>query len=141
MKKEILFASILVLLYSGCSQKGTILDSSSVSNAQSFERGRVIEQKKVLISKDQLSKTEEQNESHSSKKKVDLISLAVDATKAVSNSVTSKNEIEAYEIKIEANNKIYTAYIDYEFSIGTMISFIVNADNSISNIQSKYLKK
>ncbi len=141
MKKEILFASILVLLYSGCSQKGTILDSSSVSNAQSFERGRVIEQKKVLISKDQLSKTLSKNESSSIPKKIDLIAVAIDATKTVSDSLTSKNEIEAYGIKIEANNKIYTTYIDYEFSIGTMVSFIVNEDNSISNIQSKYLKK
>lgn len=141
MKKEILFASILVLLYSGCSQKGTILDSNSTSKSQSFERGRIIEQKKVLISKDQLSKTISQNKSSSTPKKVDLIVVALEATNAVANSITSKNEIEAYEIKIDVNNKIYTAYIDYEFSIGTMVSFIVNADNSISNIQSKYLTK
>ena len=141
MKKNFLFVSIFVLLYSGCSQKNTIQDSSSISNTQTYERGRIIEQKKVVVAKNKISKIQERNESYSSQKKIDLISLAVGTTIAIANSVTSKNEIEAFEIKIEANNKIYIAYIDYEFEIGTMISFRLNTDNSISNIQSKYLTK
>lgn len=70
MKKEILFASIVVLLYSGCSQKGTILGFKLPFAISIIWKGRVIEgTKKVLISKDQLSKTISQNKSSSTPKK------------------------------------------------------------------------
>ncbi len=143
MKKSVLFTILIVLLYSGCTQKGNSLGENSVINTESIERGRIVNQKKVLIAKDQVNSLFKKAEPSrkSSNKNVNLVELALLVGGSVVNAATSKNEVEAYEIQIETNSKIFKTYVDYDFSLGTMIDFTAKADGTITNVYAKYLYK
>lgn len=143
MKKSVLFTILIVLLYSGCTQKGNSLAENSVINTESIERGRIVNQKKVLIAKDQVNSLFKKAEPSrkSSNKNVNLVELALLVGGSVVNAATSKNEVEAYEIQIETNSKIFKTYVDYDFSLGTMIDFTAKADGTITNVYAKYLYK
>lgn len=143
MKKSVLFTILIVLLYSGCTQKGNSLGENSVINTESIERGRIVNQKKVLIAKDQVNSLFKKVEPSrkSSNKNVNLVELALLVGGSVVNAATSKNEVEAYEIQIETNSKIFKTYVDYDFSLGTMIDFTAKADGTITNVYAKYLYK
>lgn len=143
MKKRFLFVNLIILfLYSGCAQNGNSLNENSATNTESRERGRIVEQKKVLIAKEQVNFIQTKPETtKSSNKNVNLVELVIFTGAYVAYSATSTNEVEAYEIQIETNSKIFKTYVNYDFSLGTMIDFTANANGTVTSITAKYLYK
>lgn len=153
--KKLLTVSLLSasILFSGCAQNGIGVSAGNSSGvAQTFERGTVVSQNKVLIDKGHLAgvgtgaalgaATGALLGSKSSGKnalKGGLIGAAVGTAGGyLASSMTGGNEVEAFEIQIQTpTGGLYKTYVEYDLPVGTMLEFIVRGDGTLTNIDVK----
>ncbi len=154
MKKYILLSALAAsLILTGCANKGIGVNVSPSSIQQTFETGKVISNKKVLIDEGYLkgvgtgaavgAGTGALLGSVSSGKnalKGGLIGAVGGALiGAVATNASGGNEKEAYEIEIQSNNNlaIYRIHVEYDIPVGTEMQYVIRSDGKISNIDVK----
>lgn len=152
MRKVVLALSVAgALLFTGCGSAGIGSNIGTSSIKQTFEIGKVVDQKKVLVDKGHLSAIGSgaalgagagailgSRASGQHALQGGLIGAVVGAGAGLAASMMAGgNEVEAFQIDIESGNKVYTTYVEYDLPIGTMVEFIVRPDGTITNIDVK----
>jgi outer membrane lipoprotein SlyB len=155
MKKHIIAGLIgTTIIFTGCiPQKGIGLNVEQSSMKQTFETGKIISQKKVLIDQGSASGIGTgaalgagagailgSRSSGINAVKGGIIGAVVGAgVGAIASNATKSNEVEAFEVEIQSNidYRIYKTFVEYDLPVGTTVEYIVRPDGTISNIDVK----